>query len=73
MAPKALRLIVFTWQFSTDADWHAQGAVIFGDSLANAATLKELYFTGGEPMMSPLFPKVLRYLREMSFADAIKI
>jgi MoaA/NifB/PqqE/SkfB family radical SAM enzyme len=61
------------WRFSTDADWHAQDAVIFGDILANAATLKELYFTGGEPMMSPLFPKVLRYLRETGFADTIKI
>lgn len=61
------------WRFSTDADWHAQDAVIFGDILRNASTLKELYFTGGEPMMSPLFPKVLRYLRETGFADSIKI
>lgn len=61
------------WRFSTDADWHAQDAVIFGDILTNAHTLRELYFTGGEPMMSPLFPKVLRYLRETGFADSIKI
>ena len=61
------------WRFSTDADWHAQDAVIFGDILNNAPSLKELYFTGGEPMMSPLFPKVLRYLRETGFADSIKI
>jgi MoaA/NifB/PqqE/SkfB family radical SAM enzyme len=67
------RPLSLLWRFSTDADWHMQDAVIFGDILSNAATIKEVYFTGGEPMMSPLFPKVLRYLLEMGYANTIKI
>ena len=60
-------------RFNAPGDWHRQDSVIFGEILENPDQLEELYFTGGEPLISPKFREIVRTLVDRGVAQRLTL
>jgi MoaA/NifB/PqqE/SkfB family radical SAM enzyme len=64
---------VISTRFDTVGDWHEQDRVIFDEILKRSDTLQELYFTGGEPLISKKFHAILAHLVERGVAGRMTL
>jgi glutamate-1-semialdehyde 2,1-aminomutase len=64
---------VISTRFDTPGDWHEQDRVIFDEILKRSDTLQELYFTGGEPLISKKFHAILAHLVERGVAGRMTL
>lgn len=55
--------LVFS-RFSNDLPWFEEDSIIFEEFLGQSETLKEIYFTGGEPLINPKVEEIIDFLIE---------
>jgi hypothetical protein len=64
---------VISTRFEQPGDWHTQDSVIFDEILRHTDTLQELYFTGGEPLISKKFQQILDHLIQRGVAQRLTL
>ncbi len=64
---------VVATRFDAPGDWHRQDEVIFGEIISRPEKLEELYFTGGEPLISPKFREIINVLVDSGAAERLTL
>ena len=60
-------------RFSGRRPWYQQPSLLYGELLNRATALREIYFTGGEPLISPEALEILNYLIDAGVAGQITV
>ncbi len=60
-------------RFATDAPWYEQDELVFGELLRRPDKVRLLYFTGGEPFLTPAIERMLDHLIATGDASGISL